>query len=162
MFLSFCRFCLVYMLSLELCRCSSTFSCPADHVPDWQPRILLVMVEARSVNVQNTTTAIINEGLLFPITFTINRRTVVKFTASLKMVFVIRMASTIIAIRAPFFHIRHFMHLITIFLIMPRPFTVDLQKAYDTFDRTLLWQVLTRIAVPPQMIVVIQQFHEMG
>ena len=26
------------------------FSCPADHVPDWQPRILLCMVEARSVN----------------------------------------------------------------------------------------------------------------
>ena len=27
-----------------------------DHVPDWQPRILLGMVEARSVNVKNTTT----------------------------------------------------------------------------------------------------------
>ena len=26
------------------------FSCPADHVPDWQPRILLGMIEARSVN----------------------------------------------------------------------------------------------------------------
>ena len=26
-----------------------------DHVPDWQPRILLGMVEARSVNVKNTT-----------------------------------------------------------------------------------------------------------
>ena len=26
------------------------FFCPADHVPDWQPRILLGMVEARSVN----------------------------------------------------------------------------------------------------------------
>ena len=37
---------------------------------------------------------------------------------------------------------------------------VDLQKAYDTVDRTLLWQVLTRIGVPPQMIVVIQQFHD--
>ena len=24
--------------------------CPADHVPDWQPRIVLGMVEARSVN----------------------------------------------------------------------------------------------------------------
>ena len=32
----------------------------------------------------------------------------------------------------------------------------DLQKAYDTVDRTLLWQVLTRIGVPPQMIAVIQ------
>ena len=30
--------------------------CPADHVPDWQPRILLGMVEARSVNVKKTTT----------------------------------------------------------------------------------------------------------
>ena len=35
---------------------------------------------------------------------------------------------------------------------------IDLQKAYDTVDRTLLWQVLTRIGVPPQMIAVIQQF----
>ena len=32
------------------------FSSPADHVPDWQPRILLGMVEARSVNVKNKTT----------------------------------------------------------------------------------------------------------
>ena len=37
---------------------------------------------------------------------------------------------------------------------------VDLQKAYDTVDRTLLWQVLTRIEVPPQMIAVIRQFHD--
>ena len=34
-------------------------------------------------------------------------------------------------------------------------FFIDLQKAYDTVDRTLLWQVLTRIGVPPQMIAVI-------
>ena len=33
------------------------FFCPADHVPDWQPRVLLGMVEARSVNVKKTTTA---------------------------------------------------------------------------------------------------------
>ena len=32
------------------------FSCPANHVPDWQPRILLGMVEGRSVNVKNTHT----------------------------------------------------------------------------------------------------------
>ena len=32
------------------------FFCPADHVPDWQPRILLGMVEARSVNVKNIRT----------------------------------------------------------------------------------------------------------
>ena len=29
--------------------------CPADHVPDWQPRIVLGMVETRSVNVKKTT-----------------------------------------------------------------------------------------------------------
>ena len=37
---------------------------------------------------------------------------------------------------------------------------LDLQKAYDTVDRTLLWQVHIRIGVPPQMIAVIQQFHD--
>ena len=37
---------------------------------------------------------------------------------------------------------------------------IDLQKAYDTVDRTLLWQVLTRIGVPLQMIAVIRQFHD--
>ena len=37
---------------------------------------------------------------------------------------------------------------------------IDLQKAYDTAGRTLLWQVLTRIGVPPHMIVVIRQFHD--
>ena len=31
------------------------FFYPADHVPDWQPRILLGIVEARSVNVKKTT-----------------------------------------------------------------------------------------------------------
>ena len=39
-------------------------------------------------------------------------------------------------------------------------FFIDLQKAYDTVDPTLLWQVFTRIGVPPQMIAVIQQFHD--
>ena len=33
--------------------------CPADNVPDWQPRILLGMVEARSVNVKKTTNNIL-------------------------------------------------------------------------------------------------------
>ena len=37
---------------------------------------------------------------------------------------------------------------------------IDFHKAYDTVDRTLLWQVLTRIGVPPQMMAVIQQFHD--
>ena len=58
LFLSLCRFLCVFdflLLSLELGRCSSIFFCPADHVPDWQPRIVLGMVEARSVNVKKTT-----------------------------------------------------------------------------------------------------------
>ena len=37
---------------------------------------------------------------------------------------------------------------------------IDLQKAYYTVDRNVLWQVLTRIGVPPQMVTVIQQFHD--
>ena len=37
---------------------------------------------------------------------------------------------------------------------------IDFQKAYDTVDRTLLWQILTRIGVPPQMKAVIRQFHD--
>ena len=57
----FCRFCLVVflflMLSLELfVDVSLIFSCPADQVPDWQPRILLGMVETRSVNAKKTHT----------------------------------------------------------------------------------------------------------
>ena len=31
-------------------------SCPADHVPDWQPGTLLCIAEARSVNVKNANT----------------------------------------------------------------------------------------------------------
>ena len=49
LFLSFCCFCFVFvfffMLSLELVDISLIFSCPADHVPNWQPRILLGMIE---------------------------------------------------------------------------------------------------------------------
>ena len=37
---------------------------------------------------------------------------------------------------------------------------INLQKAYDTVDRTLLWQVLTHIGVPPQMIAVVQKLHD--
>ena len=37
---------------------------------------------------------------------------------------------------------------------------IYLQKAYDTADCTLLWQLLTRIRVPPQMIAVIRQLHD--
>ena len=35
---------------------------------------------------------------------------------------------------------------------------IDRQKAYNTLDRTFLWQVLTRIGVPAQMIAVIRKF----
>ena len=44
--LSFCRFRFAVSVLVLL-----IFFCPADHVLDWQPRILLGMVEARSVNV---------------------------------------------------------------------------------------------------------------
>ena len=37
---------------------------------------------------------------------------------------------------------------------------IDLQKAYDTVDRTLLWQVLTRIDISSQMVAVIRQFYD--
>ena len=37
---------------------------------------------------------------------------------------------------------------------------IDGLKAYGTVDRTLLWQVLTRIGVPSQMMAVIRQFHD--
>ena len=48
-------FCFVFILSLEhFVDVPLIFSCPADHVPGCQPRIF--MVEARSVNVKNTTT----------------------------------------------------------------------------------------------------------
>ena len=36
---------------------------------------------------------------------------------------------------------------------------IDLQKAYDSVNRTLLWQVLARFGTPPQMIEMIRQFH---
>ena len=37
---------------------------------------------------------------------------------------------------------------------------IDLQKAYDSIDRTLLWQVLARFGEPSQMIRVTHQFHD--
>ena len=68
--LSFSDLCILLFLFLSLCRlcvcvflCSHwslvdvplIFFCPADHVPDWQPRVLLGMVEARPVNVKKIT-----------------------------------------------------------------------------------------------------------
>ena len=37
---------------------------------------------------------------------------------------------------------------------------IDLQKAYDSVDRELLWVVLARFGVPEMMLTVIRQFHE--
>ena len=37
---------------------------------------------------------------------------------------------------------------------------IDLTKAYDSVDRTLLWTVLARFGVPQRMISVIRQFHD--
>ena len=55
--LSFLIVCVFLLLSLELGRCSSDlFLSSRPRVPDWQPRIVLGMVEARSVNVKKTTT----------------------------------------------------------------------------------------------------------
>ena len=54
---------LFILLSLELCTCPLIFFCPADHVPDWQPRIILLgTVEARSVNVKKTATITTTRG----------------------------------------------------------------------------------------------------
>ena len=78
--LSFSDLCILLFLFLSLCRlcvcvflCSHwslvdvplIFFCPADHVPDWQPRVLLGMVEARSVNVKKTTTTTIVLAIFF-------------------------------------------------------------------------------------------------
>ena len=58
MFLSLCRLCVCVFLCSHwsLVDVPLIFFCPADHVPDWQRRVLLGMVEARSVNVKKTTT----------------------------------------------------------------------------------------------------------
>ena len=37
---------------------------------------------------------------------------------------------------------------------------IDLTKAYDSVDRTLLWTVLAHFGVPKNMILVIRQFHD--
>ena len=58
LFLSLCRFCLFVFFFCSHWRLVDVpliSFCPADHVPDWQPRIVLGMVEARSVNVKKTT-----------------------------------------------------------------------------------------------------------
>eukprot|EP00752_Nemacystus_decipiens_P018516 g16601.t1 len=37
---------------------------------------------------------------------------------------------------------------------------IDLQKAYDSVDRELLWKVLARAGIPAEMIAVIRKFHD--
>ena len=37
---------------------------------------------------------------------------------------------------------------------------VDLQKAYDSVDRSLLWKVLARYGIPAKVISIIRQFHD--
>ena len=60
LFVVFCVFVFFFCSHWSLVNVPLIFFCPADHVPDWQPRsILLGMVEARSVNVKKTTTVII-------------------------------------------------------------------------------------------------------
>ena len=69
MFLSLCRLCVCVFLCSHwsLVDVPLIFFCPADHVPDWQPRVLLGMVEARSVNVKKTkkTKTTTNNGVLY-------------------------------------------------------------------------------------------------
>ena len=58
LFLSLCRFCLFvffFCSHWSLVDVPLISFCPADHVPDWQPRKVLGMVEVRSVNVKKTT-----------------------------------------------------------------------------------------------------------
>ena len=61
-FFSPCRFCFCLFVFFFCSHAESfvdvplIFVSPADHVPDWQPRILLGIVEARSINVKKTTT----------------------------------------------------------------------------------------------------------
>ena len=58
LFVVFCVFVFFFCSHWSLVDVPLIFFCPADHVPDWQPRVLLAMVEARSVNVKKTTTTI--------------------------------------------------------------------------------------------------------
>ena len=56
LFVVFCVFVFFFCSHWSLVDVPLIFFCPADHVTDWQPRVLLGMVEARSVNVKKTTT----------------------------------------------------------------------------------------------------------
>ena len=61
LFLSLCRFlcvCVLFCSHWSLVDVPLIFFCPADHAQDWQPPILLGMVEARTVTVKKTTTTV--------------------------------------------------------------------------------------------------------
>ena len=61
LFVVFCLFVFFFCSHWSLVDVPLIFFCPADHVQDWQPRILLGMVEARSVTVKKTTTKTISQ-----------------------------------------------------------------------------------------------------
>ena len=54
-FVVFCLLAFIFCSHWSLVDVPLISFCPADHVPDWQPRIVLGMVEVRSVNVKKTT-----------------------------------------------------------------------------------------------------------
>ena len=62
LFVVFCVFVFFFCSHWSLVDVPLISFCPADHVQDWQPRILLGMVEARSVNVKKTTTTTTREA----------------------------------------------------------------------------------------------------
>ncbi|CAM9709032.1 unnamed protein product, partial [Sphacelaria rigidula] len=45
-------------------------------------------------------------------------------------------------------------------IVPPNMCFIDLQKAYDSVDRTLLWDVLARFGVPPRIIMSAGMFHD--
>ena len=66
--ISLCRFCLFaffFCSHWSLVDVPLISFCPADHVPDWQPRIIVLgMVEARSVNNVKKTKVVLSRVLL--------------------------------------------------------------------------------------------------
>jgi len=37
---------------------------------------------------------------------------------------------------------------------------IDLTKAFDTVNRTLLWGILSKFGCPPQFLAVLREFHD--
>ena len=76
LFVVFCVFVFFFCSHWSLVDVPLIFFCPADHVPDWQPRVLLGMVEARSVNVKKTTTTTTGSFTSSPRCLSLARRTI--------------------------------------------------------------------------------------